>query len=245
MDRHFRTEKDRLYLDSGRSSILKDVYIKMRNVYNSMKELADSAKATIDDYISGEKKPEIDTYVGEKVSDADAAAALAVAAKEQTELDRIATGEDREATEAARDEVNEVIDPMNEAILDLQETKLDDVQEGANITIDKSDPKSPVISSVTSEYNVDAAQLSFLVSDWALSESFAYSNLTYDAAGNVDSGTITWPDGDIGSISNVVVGTHGITSIRYNRSDGKYATVSIVYAASGDFSSQSITLTGF
>lgn len=80
---------------------------------------------------------------------------------------------------------------------------------------------------------------------WSLAESFAVSNPTFDAAGNISGGVITWPDGDVGTISNVTVGVNGITSIRYNRSDGKYATVNITYGVSGIVSNQEIILTGF
>lgn len=94
----------------------------------------------------------------------------------------------------------------------------------------------------------DAFSESFLenIKSWALSESFAISNPTFDGNGYVSGGVITWPDNDVGSISNVTVGTHGITSIRYNRSEpGKYATVNITYDGSGIVSNQQVVLTGF
>jgi hypothetical protein len=81
---------------------------------------------------------------------------------------------------------------------------------------------------------------------WSLAESFSISSPTFDGNGYVSGGVITWPDGDVGSISNVTTGVHGITSIRYNRSEaGKYATVNITYDSSGVVSNQEVVLTGF
>lgn len=81
---------------------------------------------------------------------------------------------------------------------------------------------------------------------WSLSESFSISSPTFDSAGNISGGVITWPDGDVGSISNVTTDANGITSIRYNRSEaGKYATVNITYDGSGIVSNQQVVLTGF
>lgn len=81
---------------------------------------------------------------------------------------------------------------------------------------------------------------------WSLSESFSISSPTFDSTGNISGGVITWPDNDVGSISNVTVGANGITSIRYNRSEaGKYATVNIAYDGSGVVSNQTVVLTGF
>lgn len=84
------------------------------------------------------------------------------------------------------------------------------------------------------------------VEAWSLSESFSISSPTFDSNGYISGGVITWPDGDVGSISNVTTGIHGITSIRYNRSEaGKYATVNIAYDGSGVVSNQEVVLTGF
>lgn len=81
---------------------------------------------------------------------------------------------------------------------------------------------------------------------WALTESFSISSPAFDTNGYISGAVITWPDGDIGSISNVVTGAHGITSIRYNRSEaGKYATVNIAYDGSGVVTNQTVVLTGF
>jgi len=81
---------------------------------------------------------------------------------------------------------------------------------------------------------------------WSLAESFALSSPTFDDNGYISGGVITWPDGDVGSISNVTTGIHGITSIRYNRSEaGKHATVNIAYDGSGVVSNQTVVLTGF
>ena len=94
-------------------------------------------------------------------------------------------------------------------------------------------------------YAFEAANLLSRVKDWALSESFAITSPTYDANGYISGGNITWPDADAGTISNVVVGVHGITSIRYNRSGGKYATVAITYDGSGNVTATTVTLTGY
>lgn len=84
------------------------------------------------------------------------------------------------------------------------------------------------------------------IKSWALAESFSISSPAFDANGYISGAVITWPDGNIGSISNVVTGAHGITSIRYNRSEaGKYATVNIAYDGSGVVSNQTVVLTGF
>lgn len=86
----------------------------------------------------------------------------------------------------------------------------------------------------------------YVIAGWALSESFALSSPTFDNEGYFSGGVITWPDGDVGSISNVTTGTNGITSIRYNRSEaGKYATVNITYDSSGVVNNQEVVLTGF
>lgn len=84
------------------------------------------------------------------------------------------------------------------------------------------------------------------IKSWSLAESFSISSPTFDGNGYVSGGVITWPDGDFGSISNVTIGVHGITSIRYNRSEaGKYATVNIAYDDSGVVTNQEVVLTGF
>jgi len=87
---------------------------------------------------------------------------------------------------------------------------------------------------------------SAMFKSWVISESFTLSNITYDSAGVISGGVVIWPDSDVGSISNVVVGSFGITSVRYNRSTaGIYATVAITYDAIGNFLDQTVTLIGF
>ncbi len=85
----------------------------------------------------------------------------------------------------------------------------------------------------------------YSLKSWVLSESLALSNMTFDESGYISGADILWPDDDIGTISDVIVGANGITSIRYNRSDGKYATVNITYDSSGAVSNQEVVLTGF
>lgn len=80
-----------------------------------------------------------------------------------------------------------------------------------------------------------------VIAGWALSGSFSISNPEF-TDDNISGGVITWADGDIGSISNVVVGQYGISSIRYNRSNGDYATMDVVYDNKGEFQSQEVTL---
>jgi len=76
---------------------------------------------------------------------------------------------------------------------------------------------------------------------WAGAEAFSITDPIFDGAGNVTGGVITWPDGDVGSISNVEIGPYGVTSMRYNRSSG-YVLLSVFYNNStGDFKSQTIT----
>lgn len=92
----------------------------------------------------------------------------------------------------------------------------------------------------------EIAQLAgYSLKSWVLSESLALSNMTFDESGYISGSDILWPDDDIGTISDVIVGANGITSIRYNRSDGKYATVNITYDSLGVVSNQEVVLTGF
>ncbi len=90
---------------------------------------------------------------------------------------------------------------------------------------------------------VDDETLDKLIKGWVIAEAFAISNPTYGADGNISGAVITWGDGDIGSMSNVVVGQYGITSIRYNRSNGDYATMNVVYDIEGNFESQEVIIT--
>ena len=85
-----------------------------------------------------------------------------------------------------------------------------------------------------------------IISGWAMVEAFSWSNIIYDSNYNLITADIVWSDGDIGDIDNVVVGTYGITSMRYNRNGGtKYATRSITYDGSGFVDTDTVTLTGF
>lgn len=55
------------------------------------------------------------------------------------------------------------------------------------------------------------------IRNWVISESFTIQNYATDSFGNISSANITYPDGKLGTISNVMTDIHGkITSIRYN-----------------------------
>lgn len=86
---------------------------------------------------------------------------------------------------------------------------------------------------------------SAIVKEWVSSESFEISNITYTANDNIATADLDWPDGESGSISNVVEDSEGrITSIRYNRPNSKYVTLTITY--SGDnVASTALTATGY
>ena len=113
-----------------------------------------------------------------------------------------------------------------------------------DLKIDKTAIKQALGTSPTDVMSQKAVTIQSIEA-WSLSESFSISSPTFDAAGNISGGAITWPDGDVGSISNVTTGVHGITSIRYNRSEpGKYATVNITYDSSGVVNNQEVVLTG-
>lgn len=73
---------------------------------------------------------------------------------------------------------------------------------------------------------------------WATSESYSASNIIFDSKGIISSADIKWADGDEGSISNVTTNNDGITSIRYNRSNGDYVLMSITYNVNGTIKSQ-------
>lgn len=94
-----------------------------------------------------------------------------------------------------------------------------------------------------SDYAKTEETLDKLIKGWVISEAMAISNPTYSADGNISGAVITWGDGDVGSMSNVIVGQYGITSIRYNRSNGDYATMNIVYDNKGEFQSQEVIIT--
>lgn len=85
-------------------------------------------------------------------------------------------------------------------------------------------------------------QLSAILKEWVLGEQFEISNPVFDTDGNIESADITWIDGDIGTISNVTTSDDGITSIRYNRSDGTYVTMDLTYS-SGNINTQTLTVT--
>lgn len=80
---------------------------------------------------------------------------------------------------------------------------------------------------------------------WVINETFTSSNEFFDVEHNLISADIEWSDGDTSTISNVTTNSYGTTSIRYNRSDGKYATRTIIYDADGFVDTETITLTGF
>lgn len=75
---------------------------------------------------------------------------------------------------------------------------------------------------------------------WAISESYSASNIIFDSKGIISSADIEWADGNKGSISNVTTNNDGITSIRYNRSNGDYVLMSITYNVNGTIKSQKI-----
>ena len=91
----------------------------------------------------------------------------------------------------------------------------------------------------------DVQTISGYVKNWILSDSYEVSNIINDVNGVISSAIIKWPDGNIGSISNVNSTHNGITSIRYNRSDGKYGVMTISYSVTGEIIGQNVELTGF
>lgn len=116
-------------------------------------------------------------------------------------------------------------------------------EQARNVVKENFDKVNEIVDEIDSSFDDN---LRNSIKAWALSESFALSSPTFDNEGYVSGGVITWPDADVGSISNVTIGVHGITSIRYNRSEaGKYATVNIAYDGSGIVSNQEVVLTGF
>lgn len=116
-------------------------------------------------------------------------------------------------------------------------------QEARNVVKENFDKVNEIVDEIDSSFDDN---LRNSIKAWALSESFALSSPTFDGNGYISGGIITWPDGDIGTISNVTVGANGITSIRYNRSEAdKYATVNITYDGSGVVNNQEVVLTGF
>jgi len=84
-----------------------------------------------------------------------------------------------------------------------------------------------------------------LLKDWVLNESFEISNIVFEN-NMISTADITWLDGDIGTISNIITdNNNNITSIRYNRSGiGSYANVNYSYDSNGNIISNSVALTG-
>jgi len=94
-------------------------------------------------------------------------------------------------------------------------------------------------------YKADDFQIKTKIKSWAKNETFDISNQVFDTDHNLISADIVWAAGDVGDIDNVTVGVYGTTSIRYNRSDGKYASRTIIYDVDGFVDTETITLTGF
>lgn len=84
-----------------------------------------------------------------------------------------------------------------------------------------------------------------ILKGWFFSEVYTASNEVYDSDFNLLSADIVWADGDISTIDNVTTNSFGTTSMRYNRSDGSYATRTTTYDVNGFVDSETITLTGF
>lgn len=80
-----------------------------------------------------------------------------------------------------------------------------------------------------------------VLKSWILNDAFNLSTITYNSLGYITAATLTWADGDVGSISNVVVGAYGYTTIRYNRSNGNYGELTITYNTNGTVASTSIS----
>lgn len=80
-----------------------------------------------------------------------------------------------------------------------------------------------------------------ILKEWIINDSYTFSSIVYDSKGYISTANITWIDGDVGTISNTTVGAYGITSQRYNRSNGNYATLTVTYNTNGSVATTSIT----
>lgn len=71
------------------------------------------------------------------------------------------------------------------------------------------------------------------VINWAYANRFPETDMVYGSDDFLVSSNFTWPDGNAGSKSNIVTGSNGYESIRFNRPDGKYVTIIYTYHANG------------
>ncbi len=80
---------------------------------------------------------------------------------------------------------------------------------------------------------------------WAQAEAFDIENMTFTAAGNIQTADLKWPDGESGTISNVSETNGLLTNIRFNY-DGtaKYVELSITWDA-GEVEKTEWTTNGF
>ncbi len=69
---------------------------------------------------------------------------------------------------------------------------------------------------------------------WAQNEIFKeVTNIVFDSDGFPEHFDIVWPNGVTGETQNIVIGTHGITSIQYLIGATHYVQVDAVYNAQG------------
>ncbi len=114
------------------------------------------------------------------------------------------------------------------------------VEAGNYLIINQAGTTKKADASIIVDLTTKAA---WMIRNWAMAEAFAVDNITFKASGNINTADLVWPDGTVGTISDVAESNRLITSIKYNYSD-KWVKLDITYHA-GEIESTNWTTNGF